>query len=174
MLLLAARGGALGAKIGPRIPMTVGPMVMAVGVAWLSLVGADTSYWLGVLPPVCVFGLGLALMVAPLTMTVLAAAPDERAGIASGVNNAVARAGSLLAVAALPVAVGLGGDQYADPVAFDDAYGKAMLVCAALLAVGGVISWLTITRGPVVDEPDEPPREKARPSHQVECPTRGH
>jgi EmrB/QacA subfamily drug resistance transporter len=174
MLLLAARGGALGARIGPRIPMTVGPIVMAVGVAWLSLVGADTSYWLGVLPPVCVFGLGLALMVAPLTMTVLAAAPDERAGIASGVNNAVARAGSLLAVAALPVAVGLGGDQYADPVAFDDAYGKAMLACAVLLAVGGVISWLTITHGPVAPEPDEPPRRRPPSSHQVECPTRGH
>jgi EmrB/QacA subfamily drug resistance transporter len=174
MLLLAARGGALGARIGPRIPMTVGPIVMAVGVAWLSLVGADTSYWVGVLPPVCVFGLGLALMVAPLTMTVLAAAPTERAGIASGVNNAVARAGSLLAVAALPVAVGLGGDQYADPVAFDDAYGKAMLACAGLLAVGGVISWLTITHGPVVAEPDESPREPVRASHQLDCPTRGH
>ena len=59
------------------------------------------------LPGLTVFGLGLALMVAPLTATVLAAAPDEHAGIASGVNNAVARAGSLLAVAALPVAVGL-------------------------------------------------------------------
>jgi EmrB/QacA subfamily drug resistance transporter len=173
MLLLAARGGALGARIGPRIPMTVGPVVMAVGVAWLSFVGADTSYWTGVLPPVCVFGLGLALMVAPLTMTVLAAAPDERAGIASGVNNAVARAGSLLAVAALPVAVGLGGDQYADPVVFDDAYGKAMLACAALLALGGLISWLTITHGPVESEPVEAPREEHRSSHQVDCPTRG-
>ncbi len=172
MLLLAARGGALGARIGPRIPMTVGPIVMAVGVAWLSFVGADTSYWLGVLPPVCVFGLGLALMVAPLTMTVLAAAPDERAGIASGVNNAVARAGSLLAVAALPVAVGLGGDQYADPVAFDDAYGKAMLICAALLVIGGVISWLTITHGPVAS-PDAPP-EPPHSSPQLECPSRGH
>ncbi|MCW2852259.1 MAG: drug resistance transporter, EmrB/QacA subfamily, partial [Nocardioides sp.] len=89
-------------------------------------------------------GLGLALMVAPLTATVLAAAPDEHAGIASGVNNAVARAGSLLAVAALPVAVGLGGEQYADPVAFDAAYRSALLVCAALLAAGGVLSWLTI------------------------------
>ncbi|HET8663577.1 MAG TPA: MFS transporter [Nocardioides sp.] len=174
MLLLAARGGALGARIGPRIPMTVGPMVMAVGVAWLSLVGPGTSYWLGVLPPVCVFGLGLALMVAPLTMTVLAAAPDERAGIASGVNNAVARAGSLLAVAALPVAVGLRGDQYADPVAFDDAYGTAMLVCAALLVLGGVVSWLTITHGPVAREPVEPPRERVPASHQLDCPSRGH
>jgi hypothetical protein len=120
-----------------------------------------------------VFGLGLALMVAPLTMTVLAAAPDERAGIASGVNNAVARAGSLLAVAALPVAVGLGGDQYADPVAFDDAYGKAMLVCAALLALGGVISWLTITHGPVVS-PEASPDDQPPSSHQLECPSRGH
>jgi EmrB/QacA subfamily drug resistance transporter len=173
MLLLAARGGQLGARIGPRIPMTVGPIVMAVGVAWLSLVDADSTYWLDVMPAMCVFGLGLALMVAPLTMTVLAAAPDDRAGIASGVNNAVARAGSLLAVAALPVAVGLGGDQYADPVAFDDAYGKAMLVCAALLAVGGVISWLTITHGPVASR-EEPGVEPTPPSPQLECPTRGH
>ena len=83
-------------------------------------------------------------MVAPLTATVLAAAPDEHAGIASGVNNAVARAGSLLAVAALPVVVGLHGAEYADPVAFDDAYRMAIVICAALLAVGGVVSWLTI------------------------------
>jgi EmrB/QacA subfamily drug resistance transporter len=149
MLVLAARGGQLGARIGPRIPMTVGPLVMAVGVAWLSRVGPGTSYWTGVLPPLVVFGLGLALMVAPLTATVLSAAPEDRVGIASGVNNALARAGSLLAVAALPVAVGLSGDQYADPVAFDSAYGKALLICAALLALGGGISWLTITHGPV-------------------------
>jgi hypothetical protein len=97
-----------------------------------------------VLPGLTVFGLGLALMVAPLTATVLAAAPDEHAGIASGVNNAVARAGSLLAVAALPVAVGLGGEEYTDPVAFDSAYGSAIVACAVLLALGGAISWVTI------------------------------
>ena len=173
MLFLAARGGELGARIGPRIPMTVGPLVMAVGVAWLSRVGPGTSYWVGVLPPVVVFGLGLSLMVAPLTMTVLAAAPDDRAGIASGVNNAVARAGSLLAVAALPVAVGLSGDQYADPVVFDGAYGKALLICAALLAVGGVVSWLTITHGPVASQ-EESEREPAAVGHQLDCPSRGH
>jgi EmrB/QacA subfamily drug resistance transporter len=156
MLLLAARGGALGARIGPRIPMTVGPLVMAVGVAWLSRVGEDTSYWLGVLPPLVVFALGLALMVAPLTATVLGAAPEGRAGVASGVNNAVARAGSLFAVAALPVVVGLSGAEYEDAGAFGSAYGHAMWVCAGLLAAGGVVSWLTVPPEPVavVVEPD--------------------
>ena len=74
-----------------------------------------SNYWLDVFPGITVFGLGLALMVAPLTATVLAAAPDDKAGIASGINNAIARAGSLMAVAALPTAVGLSGDEYADP-----------------------------------------------------------
>ena len=144
MLLLASQGGALGTRIGPRIPMTVGPLVMAGGVLLLQRVGEDVDYWTDVFPGLTVFGLGLALLVAPLTATVLAAAPDEHAGIASGVNNAVARAGSLLAVAALPVAVGLAGEEYADPAAFDAAYGSALLICAGLLAAGGAISWVTI------------------------------
>ncbi|QWF22430.1 MFS transporter [Nocardioides sp. LMS-CY] len=144
MLFLAKRGGRLGTRIGPRIPMTFGPLTMAVGTLLLLGVGGDVSYWRDVLPGLTVFGLGLALMVAPLTATVLAAAADEHAGIASGVNNAVARAGSLLAVAALPVAVGLGGEEYADPVALDAAYSSAMLICAVLLALGGLISWVTI------------------------------
>jgi Na+/melibiose symporter-like transporter len=110
----------------------------------LLAIGDDVRYVVDVLPGVIVFGLGLALMVAPLTATVLAAAPDEHAGIASGVNNAVARAGSLLAVAALPVAVGLHGADYAVPEVFDEGYRSAMVACAALLVVGGVVSWFTI------------------------------
>ncbi|WP_243058374.1 MFS transporter [Nocardioides sp. SR21] len=144
MLFLASKGGELGARIGPRIPMTVGPLVMAAGTLLLLRVGPDVNYWTDVLPGLTIFGLGLALMVAPLTATVLASAADEHAGIASGVNNAVARAGSLLAVAALPVAVGLGGEEYTDAVAFDAAYGTAVVVCAVLLAVGGLVSWATI------------------------------
>jgi nitrate/nitrite transporter NarK len=144
MLFLAARGGALSERIGPRIPMTFGPIVMAAGTLGLLLVGPDVVWWRDVLPGITVFGLGLALMVAPLTATVLAAAPDEVTGIASGINNAVARAGSLLAVAALPMAVGLAGDDYRDPAVFDASYRDAIIACAALLVVGGVLSWFAI------------------------------
>ncbi len=144
MILLAAKGGEIGARIGPRIPMTFGPIVMGISCLMLLAIGDDVNYVVDVLPGVTVFGLGLSLMVAPLTATVLAAAPDEHAGIASGVNNAVARTGSLLAVAALPVAVGLTGDDYAMPSVFNDGYRSAMIACAALLIAGGVVSWFTI------------------------------
>ncbi len=139
--------------------MTFGPLVIAAGVLLMLRIGPDVSYVRDVLPGAIVFGLGLSLMIAPLTATVLAAAPDEHAGIASGVNNAVARAGALLAVAALPVAVGLHGAEYADPVAFDDAFRMAMMICAVLLAVGGVVSWLTIPA--TVLEPDDEPAPEA-------------
>jgi EmrB/QacA subfamily drug resistance transporter len=147
MLLFAARGGALAARIGPRIPMTLGPLVVAAGTLLLLRVGPDVSYARDVLPGMTLFGLGLALLVAPLTATVLAAAPDEHAGLASGVNNAVARTGALLAVAALPLVVGLSGAEYADPVALDAAYRSAMLVCAVLLAAGGLTAFVGLRRG---------------------------
>jgi len=144
MLLLASRGGRWSTRAGPRIPLTVGPVVMGLGTAWLVTVDADASYWTTVLPGLTVFGLGLSLTVAPLTATVLAAAPEEHAGLASGVSNAVARSGSLLAVAALPPIVGLSGEQYADPVALDAAYSLAVPACAGLLVLGGLVSWLFI------------------------------
>ncbi|MEP6630895.1 MAG: MFS transporter [Lapillicoccus sp.] len=148
MLFLAARGGELGARIGPRLPMTIGPLVCAGGVALLAPLRADSSYVTGVLPGVVVFGLGLCLLVAPLTATVLAAAPDRYAGAASGVNNAVARAGTLLAVAALPALVGLGGEAYRDPAVFSGAFRTAMWLSAALLVAGGAVSWLLIRNTP--------------------------
>ena len=124
--------------------MTVGPVVMGAATLLLRRVDEGSGYWLDVFPGAALFGLGLSVMVAPLTATVLAAAPDEHAGIASGVNNAVARSGTLIAVAALPVAVGLGGGEYDDAAVFAPAYGSAMLVCAVLLVAGGLLSWLTI------------------------------
>lgn len=156
MLLLATAGGRLGARIGPRIPMTFGPLVMAAGSLLLLRVGPDTAgvsgYLADVVPGLVVFGLGLALLVATLTATVLAAAPQHHAGVASGVNNALARAGSLLAIAALPVAVGLGGEAYADPTAFDTGYTRAVVACAVLLSIGAAVSW-TMIRSDVLERP---------------------
>ena len=144
LLLLSPRTGALATRIGPRIPMTVGPLVTAAGALWLSRVDGRQPYVVDVLPGTVLQGLGMAITVAPLTATVLSAAPDALAGIASGVNNAVARAAQLLAVAALPVAVGLSGRAYASPALFSAGYRTAMIVCAVLFALGGLISWLTI------------------------------
>jgi EmrB/QacA subfamily drug resistance transporter len=165
MLFLAAQGGELGARIGPRLPMSVGPLVCAAGTALLTGVDAEDAgwagYWPAVLPGVTVFGLGLCLLVAPLTATVLAAAPDRHAGIASGVNNAVARAGSLLAVAALPAVVGLGGADYSRPDVFGPGYVRAMWVCAVLLAAGGVVSWLLIRNPAQEGAPQATPSGRA-------------
>lgn len=144
MLLLAARGGQLATRIGPRLPMTAGPLVCAAGTFLLVGVRPQAAYWVDVFPGLTLFGFGLVLLVAPLTSTVLAAAPDRSAGIASGVSNAVARAGSLIAVAALPALVGLTGEDYQNPTAFAAGYDQAMWVSVVLLTTGGVVSWLFI------------------------------
>ncbi len=146
LLLLSARMGALATRIGPRLPMTVGPLLAAIAVLMLTRVDTSTSYVVDVLPAVTVFGLGLAFTVAPLTATVLAAAPDRHAGIASGVNNAVARVAGLLAVAALPLLVRLDGAAYRDPTLLAPAFHRAMLICATLLAIGGVLSAVFVRR----------------------------
>jgi len=147
LLLLSTSAGALATRIGPRLPMTVGPIVCAVGTALLAIsIDRNPSYVVDVLPGVLVFSLGLVLIVAPLTATVLAAVDDRHAGAASGVNNAVARTAGLLAIAVLPLAVGLSGDDYADPVAITAGFRTAMLICAGLLAAGGVIAAIGIRR----------------------------
>ena len=144
MLLLSARAGALAQRIGPRLPMTAGLLVAAAGMLLVSRVGAGTSYVRDVLPAVAVFGLGLSAVVAPLTATVLATAQVRHAGLASGINNAVARAAGLLAVAAIPPLAGLTGDAYRDAAEFSRGFGTAMTACAALLAAGAVLSFVTI------------------------------
>jgi EmrB/QacA subfamily drug resistance transporter len=142
--LLSSQAGALAQRVGARLPMTVGPLIAAAGMLYLSRVGPGSSYWVDVLPGSLATGLGMSLVVAPLTATVLDAAPEHLVGVASGVNNAVARAAALLAVAALPVAVGLSGDDYAEPAAFSAGFSRAMIVCATLMAVGGAVAWSTI------------------------------
>jgi EmrB/QacA subfamily drug resistance transporter len=152
MLLLSARSGALAARIGPRLPMTLGPLVAAAGVLLLLRAGPNASYLMDVLPAVIVFGLGLSLLVAPLTATVLMAAENRYAGVASGVNNAIARAAGLLAVAVLPVIAGISGDDYEHPSAFFDGYRMALITCVALLIVGGLIA-AALIRNPSAARP---------------------
>jgi EmrB/QacA subfamily drug resistance transporter len=142
MLLLSSRSGALAARIGPRLPLTVGPLLCGLGALVLRGIDAGTGYFTGVLPGVLVFACGLVLLVAPLTSSVLAAAPDRYAGIASGINNAVARTGSLLAVSALPAVVGIAGADYRDPAVFAAGYAQAQLICAVLLFAGSAISFV--------------------------------
>ncbi|MEV8504178.1 DHA2 family efflux MFS transporter permease subunit [Actinoplanes sp. NPDC051475] len=140
MLLFSARAGALAQRIGPRIPMTAGPLVCAAALVWMSRIGPAAAYLTDVLPPVIVFGLGLSLLVAPLTATALGALDDAHAGIASGVNNAVARAAGLLAVAVLPLAAGIGAGSLTDAADLAPTYRTAMLIGAGLMAGGSVLA----------------------------------
>lgn len=144
MLLFSSRAGAIGARIGPRLPMTIGPIVAAVGLVLLVPIGREPEYVTSVLPGVVVFGVGLTMLVATLTTAVLNAAPVSQAGIASGVNNAVARTASLLAIAAIPPIAGISGSNFADPAVFGPGYRLGMGVCAGLLVLGGVISGVLI------------------------------
>lgn len=140
MLLFSARAGALAGRIGPRLPMTIGPLVSACGLLLMLRIGADAT-WIGdVLPAVLVFGAGLTFTVSPLTATVLDAAPDRFAGSASGVNNAVARAAGLLSVAVIPGFAGIGGADYTEPGAFSAGFRIAMIISAGLLVLASAVS----------------------------------
>ena len=144
MLLLSSRSGALAARIGPRLQMSVGPLVIAASFLLFTRIGGSGDYLTAVLPAVLVFGLGIAIMVAPLTATALAAAPADHAGIASAVNNDVARAGSLIAVAVLPALAGITGDSYLHPAVLAADFKTAAMIAAAFCAGGGVLAALTI------------------------------
>ncbi len=158
MLLFSERAGVLNDRVGPRVLMTAGPLTSAAGIALLARIGPDSHYVPDVVGPMTVFAVGLVLTVTPLTATVLAAVPESRAGVASGVNNAVARTAGLLSVAVLPLLVGLGEGGFADAAALEPAFHRVALLCAGLLAAGGVIAWLLVR-----------PRAAAEPCHE-HCP----
>lgn len=161
MLLLSARAGALAQRIGPRIPLTVGPLLIAMGMLLMRRIEAGDGYVQAVLPAVVVFGLGLACVVAPVTATVLAAADPRHSGVASGINNAIARTAQLAAVAVLPLIAGLSGTDYQDPRAIADGFHTAMLATALLAAFGGLLAWATI-RSDVLEQAHGPDRAPGR------------
>jgi EmrB/QacA subfamily drug resistance transporter len=158
MWLLSRRFGALSDRIGPRLLMGLGPIVAGLGILLLSRLGADVDYWTDVLPGVLVFGLGLAATVAPLTNTVLGSVPQHNAGVASGINNQIARVAALLAIAAIGAVVAAAfesslGRSDAEPLsggspevvdASVDAFRAGMGVAAGFVMLGGVISLLGI------------------------------
>ena len=144
MLLLSGTMGRLAQRIGPRLPLTLGPMIAALGLLLLERTADGRGYVVTVLPALVVFGLGLAATVAPITSTVLSAVPTSEAGVASAINNCVARTAGLLAVAMLPAASGLGASSYLHPDAFQAGFGHGMTISAALCAFGGALAWVTI------------------------------
>ncbi|WP_431908431.1 MFS transporter [Nonomuraea jabiensis] len=156
MLLLSPRAGEIAKRYGPRWPMTGGILLAACGFLAMSTIGPGASYALQVMPAATLFGLGLSAAVAPLTSTVLATAEERHAGTASGVNNAVARTGSLLAVAAVPPLVGLVGDAFRNPPVFDAGFHMAMLVSAAMMVVAALITFLTIRTNVLAVDDDQP------------------
>ena len=159
MLVLSARSGQLSARIGPRLQMTVGPFIVAAGLALLTRATGTGSYWTQVFPAVLLFAFGLAVTVAPLTSTAMGAAPAEHSGIASAVNNVVARAAGLLAVAILPLLSGLTGVAALSVTELAAGFRTAVLISAGLCALGGLVAALTIrnpARPPVPVAESEP------------------
>jgi hypothetical protein len=143
----------------------------------MTRIGSDAAFLTEVVPAVVVFGLGLAGIVAPVTTTALGAVPDERAGAASGVNNAVARTGGLLAVAAIPGLVGLTGDALGDPVLLEPGFDRAMVVSAVIVAAAGVSAFFLLPSGATLgaDEPGDEGVEVGppEPCHLNPCPVDG-
>ena len=173
MLVGSAPAGALAQRIGPRIPLTVGPFVTALGLILMSQIHPGDSYLTAVLPAVIVFGVGLTLVVAPVTATVMAAADERHSGIASGINTAVSRLAGLIVVAVLPLVAGLTGTRFYDPAAMAHGFHVAMLACAALSAAGGVLAWFTIRSDVLESEPALGGDIPTRALHDYSCAVAG-
>jgi EmrB/QacA subfamily drug resistance transporter len=191
MGLGSSLAGALAERVGPRLPLTAGPFIAACGLQLLAFVEFERSYWQSVFPAICLFGIGMTITVPPLTSTVMASVGEAHAGIASGVNKAVARVAGLLAVAALgavlfasfsrylgqpparanvalnAVLAGLADASEAAKVAFDRALRTVMLVTAVFAAFAGIVGWLWIR--PIGPERRAEQASKNRPGGQAEA-----
>jgi EmrB/QacA subfamily drug resistance transporter len=152
MLAFSARSGRLASRIGPRLQMAAGPMVVGAGLILLTRAVDPGGYVSMVLPAVVVFGIGLAITVAPLTATAMAAAPTEHAGVASAVNNVVARAAGLVAVAVLPLLAGISGASALQASHLAAGFRTAVLIAGVVSIAGGVLAAATI-RNPPAAEP---------------------
>ncbi|MFE6778418.1 MFS transporter [Streptomyces sp. NPDC057702] len=169
MLLFSARSGELAQRVGPRLPLTVGPLLCAAGMLLMMRVGPDAVYWRDVLPALVVLGSGMVTLVAPLTATVLASVDVGRAGLASGINNAAARAAGLIAVAALPLLAGMGPEAYRSAGEFEETFRRAMPWCAGVLLLGSVLAWASVRAGTLTQVAGEPDAEPSHPECVHHC-----
>jgi len=140
LLVISPIAGKMSARIGPRIPMVAGSLIAAVGMVLFARVRPGGTFLGSVLPAAAAFGCGLSLLVAPLTTVALTSLGEKRAGLASGVNNAVARVAGLIATAVIPLAAGLGGAQSLSGSTLVSGFTKAMFISAGMCAVGSVIA----------------------------------
>ncbi|MBB4908431.1 MFS transporter [Actinophytocola algeriensis] len=146
VLVLSARAGALTARTGARLLLSAGSLVCVAALLLALRIAPGAWYLTDVLPTVALIGIGISLITPAISTTVLGAVPEERTGIASAVNNGVARTAGLVAVAALPVIAGLPQDATEDPAALNDGFVISMLVCAGLFLAGGVTTWFGVRR----------------------------
>jgi EmrB/QacA subfamily drug resistance transporter len=144
-LLLSGTSGRLAQRIGPRPPLVAGCLLCTAASMLAVRIGPHADYWTAVLPVALLFGLGLASLLPPLTATAMNSAPDSLAGLASGVNNAVARVAGLLWIAALPPLTGLTGGTYTDPVQFRFSFAQISWICAAAFACAALLAATFIT-----------------------------
>jgi EmrB/QacA subfamily drug resistance transporter len=134
MTSLSPTMGGLAARLGPRIPLTIGPIIVAAGMLLAPLVTRDSSYWTGAFPMILVMALGMTIAVAPLTASVLGSVEEQHVAMASGFNSAVARTGGLIATALLGAVLASKGEQ------LFAGFHAAMFVCAAVAALGGLVA----------------------------------
>jgi len=168
-LLLSGASGRLAQRIGPRPQLVAGCLLCAIASALAVRVGSHAGYWTAVLPLALLFGLGLASLLPPLTATAMNSAPDNLAGLASGVNNAVARVAGLLWIAALPPLTGLTGEAYTDPLRFRSSFAQISWICAAAFACAAVLAAAFIT-GPRRSTPLPRPALIQTPVPHLACP----
>jgi EmrB/QacA subfamily drug resistance transporter len=155
-ILLSSAVGALAGKYGPRLFMGIGPIVAGIGFLLLLTTGTDVNYVTEVLPGVVLFSLGMTATVPPLTSAILGAIPAAQSGIGSAINNAVARVAGLITTALVGVIVG--------GRLSEESFHRALVVTAALLIAGGIVSLLGIHNRPVEGQPDRSVPENLRPT----------
>jgi EmrB/QacA subfamily drug resistance transporter len=168
-MLLSGTSGRLAQRTGPRPPLVTGCLLCAGASILAVRIGSHAGYWTAVFPVAVLFGLGLVSLIPPLTATAMNSAPDSLAGLASGVNNAVARVAGLLWIAALPPLTGLTGAAYTDPLQFRSSFGQISWICAAAFACAAVLAATFIT-APGRPTPAPRPAHIQTPVPHLACP----